>query len=347
MKIRLLALMLFAIAPTAFGDQLVLTNGDRLTGVVTKFDKGKLYFKTDYADPIAIKLSAVARVTGDKPLQVERSDDTKFTASTLEVSGGQLTLGGATPVTLAPKDLKSIRSNSEELAYQRRLHPSWIGGWQGGTNFGLAFAGGNSDTTDFNLGLTAARRTAKDKTSVYMNTVYSAEGVNSTTTANEIHAGLRYDRDITKRVFAYGGSDFDYDELEDLNLRAILGGGLGYHLIDKKNTSLDLLSGPAYTRELYGTGVINNFISLSFGEQFSHSFNTNTTFTEKAFFLPYLNSIGNYRTTFDVGLSTKVSRLLTWQVSFSNRYVTNPQPTFKNNDLLLTTGLGITFGKKE
>jgi hypothetical protein len=46
-------------------------------------------------------------------------------------------------------------------------------------------------------------------------------------------------------------------------------------------------------------------------------------------------------------MATKISRLFTWQVNFSDRYITNPQPTFKKNDLLLTTGLGITFGKKE
>ncbi len=63
--------------------------------------------------------------------------------------------------------------------------------------------------------------------------------------------------------------------------------------------------------------------------------------------LPYLNSVGDYRASFDAGLATKISKLLTWQVNLSDRYVTNPLPTFKKNDLLLTTGLGVTFGKKE
>jgi putative salt-induced outer membrane protein YdiY len=347
MKIRLVAFVLVAIASTAFADQLVLTNGDRLTGVVTKYDDEKLYFKPDYADAIAIKWSAVAKVTGDKPLHVERSDDTKLSASTLEVSGGQLTVESATPVTVAIKDLKNIRSDSEQTSYEATLHPSWKHAWQGGGNFGLALARGNSETTNISLGFAADRKTANDKTSIYANTVYSTDGILSVTTANDIRAGLRYDRNISKRIFGYGSADFEHDALQDLNLRTILGGGLGYHAINTKTTSLDLLAGLAYTRENYDNGVNNNFISLSFGEQFSKALSSNTTFTQKAFILPYLNSIGDYRATFDAGLATKISRLLTWQVNFSDRYVTNPQPTFKKNDLLLTTGIGITFGKKE
>lgn len=342
-------LFVFALLFTLnlFADTVTLTNGDRLTGVIQKFDDQKLYLKPDYSDAIAIKWSSIAKVTGDQPLHLERSDDTHLTATTITTSGDQLTLEGASPTTLSAHDVKNIRSDSEQVSYEKSLHPGWGHAWTGGGNFGVALSKGNSDTTNVSLGFAAERKTVHDKTTIYANDVYASDGHLSLTTANDIRAGLRYDRDIAKRLFGYGSGDFEHDALADLTLRSVLGAGLGVHFINTKTTSLDLLAGGAYTRENYGTGLNNNFVSLSLGETFTRQLSASTSFNEKAFVLPYLNSVGDYRASFDAGFATKISKLLTWQVSLSDRYVTNPLPTFKKNDLLLTTGLGVTFGKKE
>ncbi len=337
--------LLFSV--NLLADTVTLTNGDRLTGVIKKFDDQKLYLKPDYSDEIAIKWSAIAKVNGDKPLHVVRADDSQLTASAIDVSGDQVTVESASPVTLASKDVKNVRSDSEELAYEQSLHPNWWHAWQGGGNFGVALARGNSETTNISLGFAADRKTVRDKTSIYANDVYATDGRLSVTTANDIRGGIRYDRDITRRLFGYVSGDFEHDALADLDIRSILGGGLGFHVINTKRTSFDLLGGGAYTRESYSTGVKNDFASISLGETFTTQLTKSTAFTEKAFILPYLNSLGNDRATFDAGIATKLSRLLTWQLNLSDRYVTNPLPTFKKNDLLLTTGIGVTFGKKE
>ncbi len=47
---------------------------------------------------------------------------------------------------------------------------------------------------------------------------------------------------------------------------------------------------------------------------------------------------------FDTALVTRISKWLDWQVSFSDRYLSNPLPGIKKNDLLLTTGIRITYG---
>ena len=49
--------------------------------------------------------------------------------------------------------------------------------------------------------------------------------------------------------------------------------------------------------------------------------------------------------SFDTGMSTKLSKWLTWNVSLSDRYLNDPAPGRKTNDLLYTTGLGITFAR--
>ena len=44
-------------------------------------------------------------------------------------------------------------------------------------------------------------------------------------------------------------------------------------------------------------------------------------------------------------LSTKIWKWLSWNVSLSDRYLSNPAPGRKTNDVLYTTGLGITFAR--
>lgn len=130
-------------------------------------------------------------------------------------------------------------------------------------------------------------------------------------------------------------------------------GGLGFHAIASKVTTLDLLGGFGYTYENYSsgyngstTGVTNNLISATIGDEFTHKFSANTSMIQDFYFFPYLNENGNYRGVFDFGLSSKLYKILTWNLNFTDRYNSKPVAGKKNNDVLLTTGLGLSFGAK-
>jgi Protein of unknown function, DUF481 len=341
-------LFLLVLMPALlFADEVVLKNGNHLTGTIVKLDDKKLVLNTDFADTINIKWETVSSFTASTPVIVQTADK-KLTVSSLEQKGDNLDLNTTSgqPVEIATANVTALRSESEQGAYEKSLHPGLAQAWAGGVNFGLALATGNSDTLSVSTGVNLNRTTLKDQLSVYSTTVYSKDNQADKVTANAIQGGFRYDRNITKKIFWYAGSDFEYDSLQNLDIRAIPNGGLGWHAINAPATVLDVFFGVAYTYESYSTGVTNNLFSPSVGEQFSHKFNDRTTFTEKAFIFPYVSGgqAGNYRFAFDAGLSTKISRWLNWQTSMSDRYVSNPPVGTKGNDLLLSTGLGITLG---
>jgi hypothetical protein len=58
-----------------------------------------------------------------------------------------------------------------------------------------------------------------------------------------------------------------------------------------------------------------------------------------------LTDSGDYRVNFDLGLSTRLLKRITWNLSLSDRYLSDPVPGRKTNDFLYTTGVGLTFGK--
>lgn len=254
----------------------------------------------------------------------------------------------AAAIAVNRSEVQFIRSEEEQRAYERSLNPGWMDQWRGGADLGLAITSGNSDTVSLARGLAMSRVTPRDKTSVYAASIYNRETTNgvSRTIANTIRGGLRYDRDINKKWFGYGFTDLEHIGLQDLTLRFVLGGGIGYHLIRNERTQMDLLGGLDWNRE-YFRGDFNDrsTAETQLGETLTHKLSPRVSLTQQLFFFPNLSEGGEYRINFDGSLVTDISRRIGWQLTLSDRYLSNPPPGFEKNDLLLTTGLKIKLGE--
>ena len=78
------------------------------------------------------------------------------------------------------------------------------------------------------------------------------------TTANAIHAGIRDEINLNPKVYVFAFTDFDSDALQNLDLRNVLGGGLGYRLIRSKNTQLDVFGGASFNQEYFSSYLTSN-----------------------------------------------------------------------------------------
>jgi putative salt-induced outer membrane protein len=347
-----------ALAKTAVADTVILGNGDHLTGTVGTSDGKELTLKTDYAGEIKVEWSAVKEVTSARPLYVVTADK-KTVSGNIALEGTDLVIhtAAAGEVHVPLKQIANVRSADDQQAYEKSLHPSLIMQWKGAVNVGFALARGNSDTTNLDTGLTADRKTLSDEIKVYATSIYATNGATSNggpsgVTANAILGGARYDRDITARLFVFASGDFTHDTLQDLDLRSIYTGGVGWHAIDRPDTTFDLLGGVNYTHETYTSGstaaiaarVTRNLPGLTAGEDFTHNMGTSVTFAEHFDFYPDLSDISQYRFALDAGLVMKIKKWLGWQTKISDRYVTNPPiPGTKANDVILSTGLNVAF----
>jgi len=346
-RIVLLLIGLFALASQAVADQLVLKNGDRLTGTIIKADGKTIVFKSDMVGDVVIALENVDNVTADKPLYVTLADGR--TVNGLVTSGDSRfeikTNSGA--VVVERSAIAVVRSETEQRAYESTLNPGWFEQWSGGADLGFALTRGNSNTTSLALGMAIARETLRDKTSMYAASVYNRESTSgvSRTTANTFRFGARYDRDINRQWFGYGFTDFEHNGLQDLNLRVVLGGGIGYHAIRNERTKLDLLGGLDVSREFFD-GIDNDRTSLEvqLGQTLSHQLTPRLALKEQLYFFPNLSEGAEYRINFDTSLVADITRRIGWQVTLSDRYLSNPPGGAKQNDLLLTTGLKLKLG---
>jgi putative salt-induced outer membrane protein len=347
-KLQILAVAFILLVPVAlFADQVVLKNGDRLTGVIEKSDEKRLLIKSEFAGEVTIQWTAVQEITSIQALHVILNNGQTVTG-TVTTSDGNLAVVTTNSGTVTePKEaVAKLLGEAEQAAYEKTLHPGLLEGWQGGADVGFGLTRGNSQTKNLALALTANRKTLHDKLSLYTDSIYATNdtpGATPATTAKAVQGGARYDHDFTSRLFGYGGADFQTDALQTLDLRSVFGGGLGWHAIKNARTTLDLLGGLDYTREKYATLASRSFAAVSVGEELSHKLGMNTLLTQKLYFFPNLNDTSEYRATFNFGTVTKISKWLGWQNAFGDIYVTNPPAGAKQNDILLTTGLNISF----
>ena len=68
-----------------------------------------------------------------------------------------------------------------------------------------------------------------------------------------------------------------------------------------------------------------------------HKFGKSTTVTEVFYFYPDLSNTGEYRFALDAASVTKINKWLGWQMTLSDRYVTNPPIAgTKSNDIIFS-----------
>ncbi len=330
----------------ANAEQVSLKNGDRLTGTIVSMDGKKLVLKTAYAGEVPIDWDSVDQFTSDQPLVVTKANKQTVTGTVKSQGADYVVTTAQGTQTLAKSDVAVMRSPADQAVYEKSLHPGMMEGWTGGGNFGLAIARGNSETTNLALGFDALRKTTTDAWVVNAASIYSTNENPSATTANSFQGLIRYDRNLTKRVFLYGAFAGGYDELQDLNYRIMPGGGVGFHAIATPKTTLDLLAGLGYTRESYSTGLTRNLFTATLGDEFAYKLGARTTIIQNLYYLPALNDTSIYRITGNFGIATKLNGWMTANMLFNDRYNSQPVLGNKKNDILFTTGLGFTFGAK-
>ena len=165
-------------------------------------------------------------------------------------------------------------------------------------------------------------------------------------TANRISGGARYDRTLSGRLFAFTFADFTVDEFQNLDLRSVLGGGMGWRIKHTPRTTFNVSAGGNWNRENFTGGLVRNSGEINIGEDSSHKLTDTMSLFQSLSVYPNLSETGQYRLDFDGGMSAKINGYLSWNVTLSDRYLSNPVDDKKGNDLLLTTGISFTFSQQ-
>jgi len=332
-------------------DEVLMKNGDRVTGEIIKKDGDTLTIKSVHFGTITLPWAEIENVKADQPLNVELVDGETLKA-TIQGSDGNIQVAApATTRTVPQTEVVAIRNQEEQNKYERFLRPGLLDLWTVTGSLNMAGAKGNAETLTFTTPIALARVSNTSKTTAYFNSIRASARIDDVNeqTAQAVRGGWAYSRNVATRVFLNTFNDYEYDKFQSLDLRVVLGGGAGYHVWKSDRGQLDLLGGGAWNREKFDPvpepAFVRNSAEAYWGNDFQMKITSRTAITQSFRMFNNLSQGGDYRMNFDAGASTNLTRWLTWTVALSDRYLSDPVPGRKANDILYTTGLGFTFSR--
>ena len=345
----LLTLLMFSSEGVA--DEIMLRNGDRVTGAIVGLEGGELEIQSELLGALTADWEDIEGLRSDNAFYVRLSDARLLVGSlalnldTLEIRTRE------TGIIEVPTGLiESIRSAEQHELFQSRSerleNPGLTDFWSGAVDAALSATSGNANTTAVNVGVQAARTTKDNEFSAYLTTIFADNSTRgqSVTTANAIRGGSRYEIRLNDRLFTFGFTDLEFDRFQDLDLRLVLGGGLGFDLIETPRSSLEIFGGASSNQEYFGSGLERKSAESVFGEDLSYQLTSLTSITQRVAVFPNMSNAGQFRLTFDTTAVTRLGEWLSWQVTVSDRFLSNPASGKKRNDMLFTTGIRITAG---
>jgi putative salt-induced outer membrane protein len=322
----LLPFVLIALCLNTLAEEVVLKNGDRLSGRIVERSEEKLTIETEYAGTITIKAEHIKDVL--KPAAPATS------ATTAE--------------TPAPKTSADANPQPNTLSLFGGRMMGLTDGWEGNANIGFSFSAGNTRTSTLTTGIRAVKTGGIDKLTVYTRSQWHTNRNNGSlqTTQNAVWGGARYDRDLTDKQFGFISYDFERDRPKKLYFRSVLGGGTGYHAVKNERTELDVLVGGAWNRT-WQQGANTDTPEALAGAALKHKFHDRLKLQNSISFFQNVTDRNEYRLIFDATISADITKRIGWHVTVGDRFNNDPSANAKKNDVLFTTGLRWNFGTKK
>ena len=138
-------------------DQIVLKDGDRITGSIVKKDGQTVTVQSKNFGAVTLKWDDIATVTTDQPLHIVLTGGQAVKAP-IQTQDGRIQVGAAgAPRIVDAAQIVTLRNDAEEKAYQRFLRPGLLDLWTINGSVALAGTKGNAVTNVITTPLNFAR----------------------------------------------------------------------------------------------------------------------------------------------------------------------------------------------
>lgn len=322
-------------APTPIPQQILeLKNGDRITATIQSQTETNLVATTPFGN-VTIPLEQIVKQTPVVPA----TEETKATESAPAKQAPAETKPAETKPAEAPAaSEKVVEEKKEPQTFLGKFVSNLAGEVQVGLNAGY----GASDYLNYYGRVHATHGFDRWKNIWDGKLTYGKN--KGEVSANKLDTSYRLEFDaIPKKLFLYGEPTGGYDKIRSIDYFYTIGGGIGYHLLNKDTLTLDLSSGASYQSYHYAGEDARNDLYIDFGESFSWEIIKDLKITEKLTFSPQAKEWSTYRVSFEAGASWAFYKNMTFNFTVIDKYDSKPASDVKQNDLQLVTSLGLKF----
>jgi len=325
-------LSLLCLLPgVALGDQLVMKNGDVISGSISKITDGDVYIEPSYADEFAVSLAEVASIESDKILEIELKDGTELEGQFAGTGDGgeqvMLVEGEPTPVGLA--DL----AEAEEPAdwYDRVSH----------VELNTTVNSGNTDSRNA-LIFADTRLKLGDHRHMGDLTIRRDETDGLKTKKQDL---FRYEYNWMFNEPWYTGvtGTYERDPIRDLDHRYSIAAIVGRDLLDNAHQFMTFSAGLGYSEEKIA-GVAESGAVAVWRLIYEHDFlGGDLSFFHNDTITYQLYDVNNTILKTNTGFRYDIIDDVYASVSLRYDYETDPALGAENEDTTLVVGVGAEF----
>lgn len=239
-KLYLVLATLCCISISAHADEVLLKNGDKISGIIINKSGSTLEMKTPYADKVVIKWDAIDTLNSDRPINVTLKDKQELTGLAGSGQNNTLTVKSSGVYDTQPIPLTDVVEINKKF-------------FSGSANFGGGLAGGNTERQNYHADAGVLVRGRDDKVTLGGQYNYGDNTNNpNTPQAQNVLAARNwqvygnYNHYFTPKWYAYANGLFTNDRLQDVRLRSVFGIGAGYQFFESEDLNLSVEAGPAY-----------------------------------------------------------------------------------------------------
>ncbi len=326
-----LALCACLVPILARADEIVLDNGVRMTGTVTGLAGDYVILTSDYAEPAKIKKGHITRISTDNPVELHLASG--------EVIKGKLKTGDDGRIVVDQGDGRA--ATGIDLKTVTAINPPPPDKWHGSVSLSGNLQTGNTDRSGFAFTAEALRRGERDRFS--MRFLYNIAQENDVMTTRNWYGALQYDYFFTKKFYGYLGVELLNDKFKDLNLRTVVGPGVGYQVWDEPVTALSLEAGVAYFSEDLREQEDKRWMTVRLAVNYRRKLTGWLVFTDRLVLYPSLASLSDFTLRNEAALLTAIGAGWSLKLADVLDYVNNPPAGIKSTDSDFTIGLQYAF----
>ena len=246
-RIILLLLTTLLLPLTAWADQLVMKNGDIITGKITRVEDKNIEIDPAYTQKFVVKREAVASIVTDKPLEVEMVDGRKINARFAGVEeGNQVLLVAEGVSTIGIEGIDTIgidavyKATPPKKFYTRESHADAL----------ITINEGNTRSRSSLFNIDTRLRLGDHRQ--YAKFTLRRDENDGVSTKKQNLFTYEYDWLFRRNWYLAATALYERDPIRDLNHRFTFGALLGHDFIDSSNQFLTFKAGAGYTDENLG-----------------------------------------------------------------------------------------------
>jgi len=374
LSLALICILVLAASTSADGDSMIFDNGDKISGRIAHISDNSVHIVTDYAGEINIDFARVADMNTDREVRIILENGDVITGKVDSISDGLIAVSsqalgaiqfprdhfrglyaGEIPVAeaigpdMSPGAAAAIEATREQTGVEPRekakeaedlAAPADL--WSGSFSVGGQLQRGNTDTADLHIEAKAKRTAPREELDLRIYSDYRE--TDGDTDTNKVFGQVKIKVFHTERAYMFGITDMEYDEMENLALRAQVFGGMGYVFIDKERSKMLAEIGAGLTGEFFDDNEETLEGSLWLSAEWRQSLPEGLEFYQALTLYPSLGDLGDLRLRSETALKAPLGER--WAIKFAviDDYDNNPESEdVEKNDLKLISSAEYAF----